>query len=38
MRHAGRDVVQEELAIEDDIVPGKERLDPRINGDARFLP
>jgi hypothetical protein len=30
--------VQEELTIEDDVVPRKERLDPGINGHARLLP
>src|SRR5690606_4691812 len=38
MRLAGGDVVQEELAIEDDVVARQERLDLRVHFDAGFLP
>ena len=38
MRAAGGDVVQEELAVEDDVVAGEEGLDPGVDLDAGFLP
>jgi hypothetical protein len=38
MRLAGRDVVQEELAIEQHVVTGEKRHDARIRRYARFLP
>jgi hypothetical protein len=38
MHEAGGDVVQEEFAVEDDVVAREEGLDLRIDGDAGFLP
>src|SRR5690606_37962815 len=38
VREAGDDVVEEEFAVEDDIVAGQEGLDLRVDGNAGFLP
>jgi hypothetical protein len=38
VRGTGGDVMQEELAIEDDVIPGEEGLDFCVDRDARLLP
>ena len=38
MRTAGLDIEQKELAIEDHVFAGEERLDARVDFHAGFLP
>src|SRR3546814_15034542 len=38
MHADGGNVLEEELAIQDDVVAGQESLDPCVDGDAWFLP